>query len=320
MNRTHRTHRRLGHVRAAVAGAVGAGLLIPSVAVAAPATGPPAGGDVPKLHCTSDRAALAAALYRDITAALAHRRGTIAVGVHDRGTDTTCTLRADTTFDSASVVKVTVLATLLRDARQEGRRLTQRERQLSTAMITKSDNAATSTLWRQLGMAKIKDFLAAAGMTETRAGANGYWGLTQITVRDEQKLLALITAENSVLSDANRAYILELMGKVVPSQRWGTPAGAPATVSVHVKNGWLSRSTYGWRVHSIGAFEGAGHDYTIVVLTHGNSTMNYGVATIQGIARAVHADLVPVTHGAGAQRYEPTDEPEEAFVPVPPTG
>lgn len=305
------THRRIAYAHMAAVGGIAAGLLAPSVAVAAL----PGGGDVPRIHCTSTREALAATLHRDITAAVAHRRGTIAVGLHDRTTDTTCTLRPDTAFDSASVVKVTVLATLLWDARRDGRRLTRRERELSTAMITTSDNAATSTLWRQLGMPKIKGFLAAAGMTETRAGANGYWGLTQITVRDEQKLLALITAENSVLSDDNRSYILELMGKVIPAQRWGTPAGAPADVSVHVKNGWLCRSTYGWRVHSIGAFRGAGHDYTIVVLTHGNSTMNYGVTTIQRIARAIHADLVPV---APEGRYEPTDEPKEAFVPVPP--
>ncbi|GAA2256374.1 hypothetical protein GCM10010145_25800 [Streptomyces ruber] len=306
------THRKLAHARMAVVGAVGAALLVPTAAVA----GPAGGGDVPRLQCTSARTGLAAALRRDITTALAHRRGTIAVGLRDRATDTTCTLRADTAFDSASVVKVTVLATLLWDARREGRMLTQREKKLSTAMITRSDNAATSALWRQLGMTKIRGFLTAAEMTETRAGTGGYWGLTQITARDEQKLLVLITTENSVLSNDNRAYILELMGEVIPSQRWGTPAGAPADVSVHVKNGWLCRSAYGWRVHSIGAFRGNGHDYTIVVLTHGNSTMNYGVATIERIARAVHADLVPAT--PGGRRYEPPDEPEEAYVPVPP--
>ncbi|GGZ17579.1 hypothetical protein GCM10010365_41830 [Streptomyces poonensis] len=270
------------------------------------------------MYCTSGQAGLAPTLRRDITAALAHRKGTIALGLYDRMTGTTCSLRGSTPFDSASVVKVTVLAALLWDAQNHGRELTRREEQLATAMITKSDNAATSTLWRQLGMTKIKGFLKAAGMTQTRPGANGYWGLTQITVQDEQKLLALVTASNTVLRSDSRAYILELMGEVVASQRWGTPAGAPSNVSVHVKNGWLSRSTYGWRVHSIGAFKGAGHDYTITVLTHGNSTMNYGVATIQGIARAIHKDLVPVTSGASAKRYVPTDKPKEASVPVPP--
>ncbi|MCX4974315.1 serine hydrolase [Streptomyces sp. NBC_00620] len=279
---THRISRR-----ARVLGAgIGAGMLIPLVAAATPAA-----AATPQVSCTSAKAGLATKLQRDITAALANRTGTIAVGLYDRSTKTTCSLRSSTAYDSASVVKVTVLATLLWDAKKHNRYLTQREADLAKAMITKSDNASTSTLWRQLGLTKIKGFLTAAGMTQTKPGADGYWGLTQITVRDEQKLLALTTAKNSVLSDNARAYILKLMGQVVSSQRWGTPAGAPAGVAVHVKNGWLSRATHGWRVHSVGTFKGGGHDYTITVLTHGNSTMQYGINTIQAVAKVIHKDL-----------------------------
>jgi hypothetical protein len=264
-----------------------AGIVIPSVAAATPAVAAP----TPTVSCTSAKAGLADKLKRDITAALATRRGTVAVGLYDRSTNTTCTLRASSAYDSASVVKVTVLATLLWDAKKHNRYLTDREVSLAKAMITKSDNAATSTLWRQLGLTKIKGFLAAAGMTQTKPGANGYWGLTQITVTDEQKLLKLVTAKNTVLSDNSRAYILKLMGQVVSSQRWGTPYGAGSGISWHVKNGWLQRSTHGWRVHSVGTFTGGGHDYMITVLTHGNSTMNYGITTIQGVAKVIHKDL-----------------------------
>jgi beta-lactamase class A len=269
-----------------LAAAVGTGVLVPLVAAATPAS-----AATPAVTCTSAKAGLAAKLKKDITAALATRKGTVAVGLYDRSTNTTCTLRASTAYDSASVVKVTVLATLLWDAKKTNRYLTDRENTLAKAMITKSDNAATSTLWKQLGMTKIKGFLTAAGMTQTKPGANGYWGLTQITVTDEQKLLKLITAKNAVLSDNSRAYILKLMGQVVSSQRWGTPYGVPSGVTVAVKNGWLQRATNGWRVHSVGAFKGGGHDYMITVLTHGNSTMNYGIATIQAVAKVIHKDL-----------------------------
>ncbi|WP_338779224.1 serine hydrolase [Streptomyces sp. DG1A-41] len=268
-----------------LAAAVGTGALVPLVAAT------PAAAATPAVTCTSAKAGLAAKLKQDITAALATRKGTVAVGLYDRSTSTTCTLRAGTAYDSASVVKVTVLATLLWDAKKTNRYLTDRENTLAKAMITKSDNAATSTLWKQLGMTKIKGFLAAAGMTQTKPGANGYWGLTQITVTDEQKLLKLLTAKNAVLSDNSRAYILKLMGQVVSSQRWGTPYGVPSGVTVAVKNGWLQRSTNGWRVHSVGTFKGGGHDYMITVLTHGNSTMNYGIATIQAVAKVIHKDL-----------------------------
>ncbi|MGW1723046.1 serine hydrolase [Streptomyces sp. NPDC002306] len=270
-----------------VAGGLTAGVLMTGVAAAAPAT-----AATPTVSCTSSKAALAAKLKKDITAALATRKGTVAVGLYDRTTKTTCTLRATSAYDSASVVKVTVLATLLWDAKKHNRYLTSTENSLATAMITKSDNAATSKLWKQLGLTKIKGFLSAAKMTQTKPGANGYWGLTQITVTDEQKLLDLVTAKNTVLSDSSRDYIQKLMGKVVSSQRWGTPYGVPSGVSVHVKNGWLQRATQGWRVHSVGTFKGRGHDYTLTVLTHGNSTMNYGITTIQGVAKVVHRDLM----------------------------
>ncbi|MER7343936.1 serine hydrolase [Streptomyces aurantiacus] len=305
---THRISRPARLLSAGVAAAV----LVP---VAGMAAATPAAAATPQVTCTSQQPELAKKLKKDIAAALKNRKGTIAVGLHDKATKTTCTLRGTTAFDSASVVKVTVLATLLWDAKKSDRYLTTRESDLATAMITKSDNNATSTLWRQLGATKVKKFLAAAKMTKTVPGSGGYWGLTRVNVTDEQKLLALITGKNAVLSDNARAYILKLMGKVVRDQRWGTPAGAPSGTAIHVKNGWLPRATHGWRVHSIGAFKGRGHDYTISVLTHGNSSMQYGVDTIQKVSRAIHKDLTPLTQAP--TRFTPTDTPKEATVPAP---
>ena len=149
-------------------------------------------------------------------------------------------------------------------------------------MITKSDNDATSALWRQLKAARVKAFLRAAGMTRTVPGSGGYWGLTQITANDEEKLLERVTRPNAVLDEDSRTYIRELMHDVVPSQRWGTPAGAPRGTTIQVKNGWLSRATHGWRVHSIGAFTWHGQDYTLTVLTQDNARMKDGVATDPG--------------------------------------
>jgi beta-lactamase class A len=266
---------------------VGAGVVVASLAAAVPA----AAAAAPPVSCTSAKAGLAGKLSRDIAAALTNRKGEVAVGLHDRATDTTCTLRPSAAYDSASIVKVTVLAALLWDAKRRDRYLTDREVALSRAMITESDNAATRALWKQLGLAKVRGFLAAADMTRTEPGANGSWGLTRITVADEQKLLNLVTAGNEVLSDNSRAYILKLMRQVVPAQRWGTPYAVPSGVSVAVKNGWLRRATHGWRVHSVGAFKGRGHDYTVTVLTHGNGTLNYGIHTIQGVAEVIHKNL-----------------------------
>ncbi|MFF8912027.1 serine hydrolase [Streptomyces sp. NPDC015032] len=304
------TSRISGRARGALSLALAAGVLAPVVLGAAPAV-----AATPTVSCTSGKAGLAAKLSKDITAALKGRKSTTAVALYDRTTQTNCSLRATTTYDSASVVKATVLATLLWDNKKHNRYLTQREIDLTTAMITKSDNNATTSLWKQLGAAKVKAFLKAAGMTHTVPGSGGYWGLTQITAQDEQRLLTLLTAKNSVLSDSARTYELDLMRKVVSSQRWGTPAGAPSGVTAQLKNGWLPRATHGWRVHSTGAFTGKGHDYAITVLTHDNKTMNDGIDTIQAVARAVHKDLSPVA--AANATIAPPAAPQEAVPAVP---
>ncbi|WP_406450276.1 class A beta-lactamase-related serine hydrolase [Streptomyces sp. NBC_00876] len=296
--------------RGAFCAALAAGMIAPVALGAAPAS-----AATPTASCTSAKAGLAAQLSKDITAALKGRTSTTAVALYDRTTKTTCTLRSTSKYDSASVVKATVLATLLWDNTKHNRYLTQREIDLSTAMITKSDNNATTSLWKQLGVTKVNAFLKAAGMTHTVPGSGGYWGLTQITAQDEQRLLTLLTEKNSVLSDSARAYELGLMRKVVSSQRWGTPAGAPVSATVQVKNGWLQRATHGWRVHSIGAFTGNGHDYVLTVLTQDNKTMNDGVNTIQAVARAVHKDLNP--RYLKARVFTVPSAPQEALPPVP---
>ncbi|MFJ8647128.1 serine hydrolase [Streptomyces sp. NPDC093546] len=303
-------HPRRGALRAALA----LGVLLPVVATATPASAAP-----PAVTCTSGKSGLAAKLSQDIAAALKGRASMTAVAVHDRTTNTHCELRATQKFDSASIVKTTVLAALLWDAGKQGRGLTQREVNLTTAMITKSDNASTSTLWKQLGVAKINGFLRAAGMTQTVPGSGGYWGLTQITARDQRKLLDLVTVKNTVLTDSSRTYIRKLMRNVVSSQRWGTPAGAPAGMTVHVKNGWLSRATHGWRVHSIGLFTSSTANYSITVLTHDNKTMNDGINTIQAVSRVVHRDLNPTASTMG-KTFQLPAVPQEAMPPVPETG
>ncbi|WAP59409.1 serine hydrolase [Streptomyces sp. S465] len=314
-------HRLPRHPRATVCAALAAAAVMAPVAGAGPAPAASAtsaattAATATRPVCVSHRSGLAGKLSKDIAAALRGRSATTAISLRDHTTHTSCTLRANQRFDSASVVKVTVLATLLWDAQHHHRALTKREKTLATAMITKSDNGSTSKLWKQLTPARVTAFLRTAGMTGTVPGKDGYWGLTRITANDQERLLDLITHPNTVLSDASRRYLLTLMGKVVHAQRWGTPAGAPGGTRIHVKNGWLERSTHGWRVHSIGAFTGGGHDYTLTVLTQDNHTMEAGVVTIEAVARAVHEDLSPTARAD--TRYAPTDRPREALPAVP---
>jgi Beta-lactamase enzyme family len=252
--------------------------------------------------CQSARhPALAARLSSGILSALTGRSSAVGLTVYDRVTGVTCKLHPHWHMDSASVVKVTILSALLR---KEHGNLTATQKQLATQMITVSDNNAASALWAETGPTSLQNFLNLAGMQETQLGPDGYWGLTQITAHDEMTLLKLLTSKNSVLSAASCGYVLNLMAHVIPSERWGVPAGAPTNVTVHVKNGWLPQPTHGWRIHSIGSFSGHGRDYMIVVLTWNNPTMTYGVDTVQAVAEVINHALNP-----GATSVIPPTEP-----------
>jgi beta-lactamase class A len=276
-----------------LAGAAMAGLLglVLPAALVSPAG---AAGTVtrPARFCRSpSHSTLAARLARDIQRAERGRVSAVAVRVDDPGKRLGCWLHSARHFDSASVVKVTILGALLRKAMDRHRYLTHTEAALATAMITSSDNDAASALWAELGHEYLQHFLNLAGMKQTHLGPGGYWGLTQITAHDQARLLRLLFRKNPVLDHASRHYALRLMAQVIPAQRWGVPAGAPHRLTVHVKNGWLPLPAYGWRVHSIGCFTGRHGGYSIVVLTQNNPSMVYGIHTIEAIAAVIHRDL-----------------------------
>jgi beta-lactamase class A len=276
-----------GAVAAAVPGAVLIAFLTPPAGAAA---GRALSSDICR---SSSRPGLAARIGGDIQAARRGRVSAVAVGVDDPGLGLACWLNSSWHFDSASVVKVTILGALLRKAEDQHRHLTGTETARARAMITRSDNDAASALWAELGRSYLQHFLNVAGMTHTFPGPDGYWGLTQITAYDQVLLLRLLLVKNPVLATASRTYALNLMAQVIPSQRWGVPAGAPTRLTAHVKNGWLPLDTHGWRIHSIGCFTGRGGGYSIVVLTQDNPAMGYGITAVETIARAINRDLNP---------------------------
>jgi beta-lactamase class A len=208
-------------------------------------------------------------------------------------------------FDTASIVKVDVLAALLLQAQDAGRTLTAEERAYAAAMIENSDNDSTSALWRTIGTA---DGLDAAnerfGLTGTVGGDGPLWGLTQTTAVDQITLLRQVfDAEGSELDEASRAYVRELMERIAVGQRWGVSAAADGAEWA-LKNGWLRRSTTGlWVINSIGRVTAGGHGYLVAVLSRGSATREEGVALTEAAARAAVSVFTGDTAGdpAGAQ-------------------
>jgi hypothetical protein len=288
---------RRTRTRRLVSSVIGGAALATLLPLAAAA---PANAATAPLCTSSTHKTLAAKVAKDVKAALAGRSSTVGVYVWDKNTAVFCSSNAYRHFDSASVVKATIMGAVLRRAQDQHRGLTSWESSNLHLMITQSDNTAATNLWNSVGRTRFASYLKLAGMTTTVPGSGGYWGLTQIDAHDEVKLLNTFTNNHAVLSASWRAYALKLMSEVTSSQRWGVPYGAPKGPLVSNKNGWLPRATRAWRVHSIGAVTGDGRDYLMAVLTDNDSTMQYGINTIQRITLVVNRDLGTVSGAKSA--------------------
>jgi hypothetical protein len=322
-------HKRRGATAAwAVAGITALTLsILLGVADAAPLTH--RGGESSTGICASygSHASTAAAISRRVLRWVQRRAPvtpSVAVRMDDPYLGINCYLNSNRHFDSASVVKTIILATLLNKRQREHLSLlSTRERQLAREMITESDNNAATALWNQDNMKNLTYFLNVAGMRDTQL--NPAWGLTQITAQDETKLLRnILLRPNTVLNTHSQTYELKLMGQVIPSQRWGVSASTPSAFTLHIKNGWapLPFVNSPWWVNSTGAFTttNPARDYTIVVLTSGNADETTGITTIEDVAGPINRAL----GGAGAlfgpahtKPYPSWNIPDEPVPPAP---
>jgi hypothetical protein len=230
-----------------------------------------------------------AAQVKALNTALAAYAKTVpefSVAVLDKKTGQLYSFRGREKYETASVVKVQVLACLLLTAQDKDRALTSSELALAKRMIRASDNDATTSLFTKLGRA------AAVGKCNKRLGltstkVNNSWGLTQTTVNDQVKLLSQLVDTKSPLNAASRKLAFQLMSTVEPDQDWGVPSVATTGDTTTVKNGWLSRSTEGgrWIINTVGRVTGDDTDVSIAVLSHNNASMSSGIKVVEKAAK-----------------------------------
>jgi hypothetical protein len=216
-----------------------------------------------------------------------------AVAVLDHETGASYTYGAGEPFETASVVKVDILATLLLQARDDGRVLTADEQGVANIMIRQSDNDAATKLWGKIGgAAGLNDANNVFGLTETVPGTKGQWGLTTTTVSDQIKLLDVIADPNGPLGDSGQV-ILNLMGTVVEDQDWGISAATGPAESTALKNGWMTANPPDnrWTVNSVGRITGADTDATVAVMTRGHTTLDQGIAFVENVAELTRTHL-----------------------------
>jgi beta-lactamase class A len=258
----------------------------PAVSPAASLAGPPK---------QADPFTAAAASY------LGGRAGVVSAAVYDLSTGQLWTIGPGRPQAEASIVKVDILETLLRQAGTGGA-LSGADGELAQSMIEDSDNDSATDLWDAAGGASgIRSFNAAAGLTDTTPSpcveCAGFpwpgWGLTTTTPADQITLLREIVGPGGLLTSAERGYAASLMENVTPSQRWGVCDGVPPQATVALKNGWLPLDEAGtdWQVNSVGWVSGLGRDYLMAVLTTANPDEQYGIDTIDQLSATVWRQL-----------------------------
>ncbi|MEV5953937.1 serine hydrolase [Streptomyces sp. NPDC051987] len=197
----------------------------------------------------------------------------------------------DARYDTASIVKVDILAAMLLHARDHRRDLTARESAEAEVMIRESDNAAATALWRAIGEAPgLESANRRLGLVATEGGPGGLWGLTRTTAADQIRLLrAVFGTGPTPLDAASRSRIATLMTEISAEQSWGVSAAADAGWAL--KNGWLMRTATGrWDINSIGRVTAGGHHYLVAVLSDGSASMPDGVNLVERAVRTAVAE------------------------------
>jgi len=232
----------------------------------------------------------------DTPAVAAYLAGTtddVTAAVYDDVTGVTSIYRPGVAQDTASIMKVDILATLLAQGQSTGQALTPVEQSIAVPMIEESDNDDAQDLWDSEGGATaVRAFDTAAGLTQTDPDAAGYWGLSTTTAADQVQLLRTVAYPNAVLTPASQAYELNLMENVDSDEVWGVSADVGAGSTIALKNGWLPLNSSGWQVNSVGHVHGQGRDYVIAVLTDGDTEAD-GINFIQGLSGLIWQELAP---------------------------
>jgi beta-lactamase family protein len=221
---------------------------------------------------------------------VSERQGNVTAALYDANTGATFLLNPGDVEETASIVKVEIMATALLEGQEDGMGVPPSEGALMTPMIEQSDNDAATTLWNDVGgRSAVAQDDAALGLSSTTPSYS--WGLTTTTALDQVDLVKAFAFPNPLLSTQSRSYGLSLMENVESGQNWGVTGGVPPGVTVALKNGWLPLSANDWQVNSIGFISGDGRDYVLAVLTDDDPTEAYGIATIEELSALVFSQL-----------------------------
>jgi hypothetical protein len=186
---------------------------------------------------------------------------------------------------SASVVKVMLMVAYLRQREVKNRALRRSDKRLLEPMIKRSDNESATRIRDQVGNDALRRVARDAEMKNFET--DPVWGLSEITASDQARFLFDI---EDTIPERHEHYALNLLTKIVSSQRWGIPPAKPRGWEIHFKGGWSPEGGGpDWRVNQVALLRNEGR-FSLAVLTKGDPSFDYGKATIRGMARRLLRD------------------------------
>jgi hypothetical protein len=210
---------------------------------------------------------------------LAARRGRTAFAVYD-SQGRMSGMNVHRRFVSASVVKAMLLVSYLRKLDAEHRGLDGGSRSILYPMIHVSDNNAATAVWRRVGDSALRRLAHRVGMTDF--SIVGIWARAQISAADQARFFFYM---DDVVPRQFRGYARYLLSHISGAQSWGIPSvGRPHGYAVFFKGGWRG-TAIGQLVHQVARVERRSLRFSLAVMTDGNPSMGYGIATIRGVAQ-----------------------------------
>ena len=193
--------------------------------------------------------------------------------------------RMRTRVPAASVLKVMFLVAYLRQESVRDRALRESDRDLLRPMIIRSDNYAASRIANMVGPRAMYRLAARASMRDfsyTRP-----WGLSRTSARDQARFMFRL---RRYIPNRHETYALELLTRIVDSQRWGVGQVATPGWRKHFKGGWGSGS--GAVDHQVARlFDRPGQRIGIAVMTTGSPSHTYATTTLRGVFERLLAGL-----------------------------
>jgi hypothetical protein len=208
--------------------------------------------------------------------------GIAAAPVNDGGVLTCGTLQGGRAW---SLIKVPLLAAFLawrrstKEASDGASLLSRQERRLAEDAIERSSNLAARRLFAimaiDLGLDgarhELQRIMEAAGDTETTVAAtvDPATGVTSLGTTEWGLVEALRffrhLARGRLLSPSDTAYVLDLMRRVSPPDRWGIADAVPPTAPLAFKGGWGPEPDLRWLVRQV-AVVGEGDSASVLAV------------------------------------------------------